>query len=326
MRFLLLHTPDPARHARPRCQCLVVAVIGFALLATISSGGCATLKKMTGRGEPPSPYAVAPPFDPNSVAVTDPASLPPIIRGAAADPNAPPVVPAPGLTIPAPSVLPITQSRSGGSTDPYAAIAARVVELESQLAQRDAILASREQEIAGLQRSVLAPSPTPLDATPATVQTVSKVVSEEERAPRLALPVVVAPDVRVVQSGETIRITIPDATLFRSGSYELAPTGEEVLRQVVSEVRMIYPDAILEIEGHSDNVVTNPQNPTQLQEVTSYKANIVMRYMVSSLGLSAEKIRPSGFGATSSVADNATDEGRRANRRFVLVVRPVFDP
>ncbi|MGL4944136.1 MAG: OmpA/MotB family protein [Thermoguttaceae bacterium] len=313
MSRYLLQSPQ---HAFLRCRHF--GVVALVLLALCLNGGCAAVRKMTGKNETASPYtSSAPLFDPATAVVADPASIPPIIRGNVASETVLPTTSFPTTTpspIPPPLPGPIC---SVSDADRAAMLTARVVELESQIARRDAMLASRDMEIAGLYRTNTVATP-----ESQTVHTVAKMPSESGEFKPLVLPVIVAPDVKVTQQGNTIRVTIPDSSLFQSGSYELAPTGEATLRQVVSEIKMMYPDASLEIEGHSDNVVTNPQNPTQLQEVTSYKANIVMRYIVSSLGVNAAKIHPSGFGATCPIADNATDEGRRTNRRFVIVVRP----
>lgn len=286
-------------------------LIFLAAICVIVSG-CA---QMRNRASKESAYSLAPAFDGTNVVPTDPAAIPPIIRGAAPANFESTITPATSYTTPAiitPSPL-VTSAISTNSADRIEQLTRRVSDLERELSSREVTLARKDSEISVLLE---AQGVVPPEAIP---HSVAKKSAYSEYPERL-LPVIPIPDVEVTQKNETIRITIPDAVLFQSGSYQLRSSGEEVLRRVTSEVRACYPTSMLEIEGHSDNIVTNPQNPTQLQEVTCYKASLLMKYMVGQLGIDAQLVRPTGFGGSAPLADNNTEEGRQKNRRFVLVI------
>ena len=66
----------------------------------------------------------------------------------------------------------------------------------------------------------------------------------------------------------------------------------------------------IEIDGFTDSIGTAEYNHRLSQE----RANTVREYLIKR-GIAAKRVVAKGFGATQSVASNATEEGRQANRR-----------
>lgn len=77
-----------------------------------------------------------------------------------------------------------------------------------------------------------------------------------------------------------------------------------------------WGDVNIEVAGHTDSVGTDEHNMTLSQS----RAEIVRDYLVGK-GISADRISAKGYGESSPVADNATEEGRAKNRRVELIQR-----
>jgi outer membrane protein OmpA-like peptidoglycan-associated protein len=74
------------------------------------------------------------------------------------------------------------------------------------------------------------------------------------------------------------------------------------------------PDLKFSVEGHTDSTGNAASNQT-LSEQRS--AAIVAKLV--ELGIASDRLTSSGKGATTPIADNATDEGRAKNRRVEFV-------
>ena len=72
------------------------------------------------------------------------------------------------------------------------------------------------------------------------------------------------------------------------------------------------------VEGHTDSTGSDAYNQT----LSENRARTVANYL-SSQGVSAARIRSQGFGETMPVADNATEDGRRRNRRVEIKIVPI---
>jgi OOP family OmpA-OmpF porin len=82
-----------------------------------------------------------------------------------------------------------------------------------------------------------------------------------------------------------------------------------------------YPDTTAVIEGHTDDVGTNEAN----QRLSERRANAVVSYLVHNLHVDRSRLTPVGYGETRPIADNSTDEGKRANRRIGAIVACATD-
>jgi chemotaxis protein MotB len=157
---------------------------------------------------------------------------------------------------------------------------------------------------------------------PIIVSNVSKPIVPQVQSPSW-VPSINHSGVTVLSDGERVRILIIDQVLFQSGTWRLNPDAEELLRKIVGEIRANVPNALLEIEGHTDGIMnTDPANTTQKHDISSAKTMVIMDYFVNSLRWNVTKIKTSNFGSSHSVADNSTPEGRIRNNRIEIVVLP----
>jgi outer membrane protein OmpA-like peptidoglycan-associated protein len=121
---------------------------------------------------------------------------------------------------------------------------------------------------------------------------------------------------QVLETRDTPRglvVNMPDV-LFDSGQYTLKPAARERLARI-SGIVLAYPELRLEVEGHTDSIGGDEFN----QRLSEKRSNSVRDYLVDS-GVSMNNIIARGFGKTQPVADNATSEGRKLNRRVEMIV------
>jgi chemotaxis protein MotB len=127
-------------------------------------------------------------------------------------------------------------------------------------------------------------------------------------------------------------ISLPGDVLFASGKDELSKEGLPVLQAVADVIR---GDAQLskryfQVAGHTDNKpLRGTSNFKDNWGLSAMRAREVLVYLVGPVGtptpgggLNPEHLHAAGYGETDPVADNAADEGRKANRRVELVLMP----
>ena len=74
-----------------------------------------------------------------------------------------------------------------------------------------------------------------------------------------------------------------------------------------------HENALLTIEGHTDSKGTDEYNMTLSQK----RANAVRAYLIEK-GIAESRLKATGFGETTPIADNNTSAGRAKNRRVEL--------
>jgi cytochrome c oxidase cbb3-type subunit III len=98
---------------------------------------------------------------------------------------------------------------------------------------------------------------------------------------------------------------------FRPGGDVLTPEGRKLLDEFVALLRNAPPNIPVEIDGHTDNSGREPSNVSLSQR----RADAVARYLVGK-GIAPARLLTKGYGSAKPIADNATEDGRRKNRRI----------
>ena len=134
--------------------------------------------------------------------------------------------------------------------------------------------------------------------------------------PRVAAPVlVVVPVAAPTQEYCTIldlQFDIDRDDILREDKEKLAVVGTFLAR---------YPATTAVIEGHSDNVGTDDHN----MKLSLRRAQAVVDYLVTDLRIDRARLTAVGYGDSRPVADNATEDGKRRNRRIDAVIACVTD-
>ena len=96
---------------------------------------------------------------------------------------------------------------------------------------------------------------------------------------------------------------------FDFDSSRLKPSADAKLQQVV-DFAAKYPEANMEVTGHTDNIGSAAYN----MKLSEKRAAVVKASLVKK-GVASDRIATKGYGATKPIADNKTKAGRATNRR-----------
>jgi outer membrane protein OmpA-like peptidoglycan-associated protein len=119
---------------------------------------------------------------------------------------------------------------------------------------------------------------------------------------------------RVERVGEGIKITFASGILFASGSADLQADGKANIEKM-ARILQKYPDTDILVEGHTDSDGTEEFN----QKLSEKRAASVVQY-AQGLGVTTGRFTTMGYGETQPVGDNATPEGKQANRRVEIAI------
>lgn len=124
-------------------------------------------------------------------------------------------------------------------------------------------------------------------------------------------------DTQVVNTGESIVVTLSQEVLFDPGSAHVKPEARSELRKLADNL-IANPDSTIDIIGHTDNVGPAAEN----QRLSKQRAEEVRAILVD-FGVSPGRLRAYGRGEDEPVASNLTPEGRARNNRVEIVIHPV---
>ena len=113
-------------------------------------------------------------------------------------------------------------------------------------------------------------------------------------------------------------ISLKDLGFFNSGDADLRPGAAEKIGRIAKVLMQHELD--LRIEGHSDDQPIHTPQFRSNWELSTARATAVLVFLIEHGGVDPAKISVAGYGQYRPVADNATPDGRRMNRRVDLVV------
>jgi len=178
----------------------------------------------------------------------------------------------------------------------------RIIELESQLAE------AKKPPLPEVSYDLTEPETLPM--------------KKREIARVQKLPVINKQGVTVYEDDlQRVRIEVMDKVLFMPNAWQLTAEGEETLRTIAAEIRAFDPKTEMDIEGHTDSLMSDPNNSMQKHDISSVKAMTIMDFFVNTLRWDVTRIGTSSFGRSRPVADNGTPEGRARNNRIDIVLR-----
>lgn len=103
---------------------------------------------------------------------------------------------------------------------------------------------------------------------------------------------------------------------FHTNESELGKGARGVLDDLANRISD-WKGYLIEVHGYADTTGTDPHN----LELSERRAESVVRYLVDDKGIPVRRVlNPTGFGSASSIATNATADGRAMNRRVTVRV------
>ena len=126
---------------------------------------------------------------------------------------------------------------------------------------------------------------------------------------RLAIP-----DVNVRTVDEGVSITLEDIGFYPDSAIMLS--GERDKLDRIADILKRYPDRDILVSGHTALAGTSEGR----MRLSVERAQAVTDYLLSKGVRSSDRVVIRGYGADKPIADNATEHGRRRNRRVEITI------
>lgn len=114
-----------------------------------------------------------------------------------------------------------------------------------------------------------------------------------------------------------LEVQINSDILFATGSGSLDPAARGTVSKV-AEVLSQVPNSV-RVEGYTDDRPINTHQFPSNWELSAARAASVV-HLFSSQGIAPERLAMIGYGEFRPIDDNATQSGRNANRRVLLII------
>lgn len=119
---------------------------------------------------------------------------------------------------------------------------------------------------------------------------------------------------KVTQTERGTVLNLEGDVSFATNRSELSPKAKETVDKVAA-VLVAHPGQRIRIEGHTDSKGTPEKNL-----ILSQARAESVRVALVNAGVNPNLITAQGFGLTKPIGDNATPEGRAANRRVEIIL------
>lgn len=131
-------------------------------------------------------------------------------------------------------------------------------------------------------------------------------------------------DVEMEERGIVISITAQ--LLFKPGSADIEPGSKPTIQEIGAVLKQITGNYI-KIEGHTDSdPLSDTSKYVDNLELSTARANNVLRLLVKNAGIDKKKISSAGYGEEMPVAPNDTPVNKAKNRRVnIVILRSIYD-
>ena len=124
-----------------------------------------------------------------------------------------------------------------------------------------------------------------------------------------------ADDGRVFREANNLTMSLTGIK-FRVGKSTIEPEAFPVLAKVGDALKL-FPDSTLVVEGHTDG----QGNDSTMLLLSQDRADAVRQYLITNLGVNAEKVSAVGYGKQRPIASNDSEMSRARNRRIDIVMK-----
>lgn len=112
-------------------------------------------------------------------------------------------------------------------------------------------------------------------------------------------------------------ISLKEAGFFPSGTARVQTQALPLLDKIATSISR---EANVRIEGHTDNLPVKSSAFPSNWELSTARANSIVHYLLAKHKFKGDKLSAIGYAEYRPMADNATDEGRKLNRRVDIVI------
>lgn len=115
-----------------------------------------------------------------------------------------------------------------------------------------------------------------------------------------------------------VLIELQDNILFDSGEAKLKEDSIPLLKKISGLLKQFSNEVI--VEGHTDNLPINKGYYQSNWELSTDRANKVVRYFIEKEGLDGKRFQAVGLGEYRPIDTNDTPQGRQKNRRVNILL------
>ena len=131
-------------------------------------------------------------------------------------------------------------------------------------------------------------------------------------------------DIRIEVKKGVVYVSISDRMLFRSGSYTINDSAQEVIGKIAKIVNDHRELDIL-VEGHTDTVPIRTDCMEDNWDLSTKRATSIVRLMQTKFKVLPERMTAGGRSEYVPKTTNETVEGRAMNRRTEIIILPKLD-
>ncbi|GAB2474925.1 OmpA family protein [Xylanimonas ulmi] len=121
--------------------------------------------------------------------------------------------------------------------------------------------------------------------------------------------------VRVLESTESVEVSLGGDVLFASDSADLGPQGQAALTAAVAHLDG-RAGGVIDVVGHTDDVGDDASN----QDLSERRAAAAVEALAGLVDTDRFELRPAGRGESQPLVANDSAESRQLNRRVVLTL------
>ncbi len=121
----------------------------------------------------------------------------------------------------------------------------------------------------------------------------------------------------VQQQDDKVVVTVGAGGAFGSGSAALTDQAREIMSRIA--LSAVGSGGQITVTGHTDSVPLTGGPFVDNWGLAAARASSVVRELSEAGGIDADRLSAVSKGESSPVADNATEEGRSANRRIEIL-------
>lgn len=136
-------------------------------------------------------------------------------------------------------------------------------------------------------------------------------------------------DMEIRRYKDILIVSVMESVFFVPDWPTMLPGGQDLLKKLAPAFKET-PERIVRVEGNTAVAVSSPESlkyyPTSWH-LGAARAAAVVSYLQNSCGMDPRQLVATSFGEYKPVASNATEQGKRENRRvdFILVSRDLWD-
>jgi len=131
-------------------------------------------------------------------------------------------------------------------------------------------------------------------------------------------------DVIVINKGNLVQISLSDKVLFNTGRSSLNGRASAVL-STVAKVLNDNPNIDILVEGHTDSDPITFTSHKNNWDLSVKRALAVVNALHQNYSIDPSRLIPAGRGEHKPRADNATEDGKKMNRRTEITLIPRVD-